>query len=211
MEKIEMITISGIKKIESLLEEFKPTAEEVSGLKLSDVVVSCREYPNKRWLFVYDPPNSITINPKSNYVSFLIDSESGLPELKYYILHELGHHIFHTINPELINNKIEYTLIDEGFAEYFSLDLTPNGILSEDTIRSRKGILSNIFDIEYLRYIQGYDFFSKVTKAFGKEEAFNIIKKPKIMHTEILFPELYILRKKIMHKLGRKNGNLQKK
>ncbi len=203
-----------IKTIESIVKRFKPIAEEVIGLELSNIAVLSSTYSNSTLIFEYIYPNKIIINNEYKMYNHLFNSKIGLSILEYCILHELGHHVAYTINLRLAEKKAKYLLISEGFAEYFAFDLVPKCVLSkgtQDILKLERDRLLNIADVVNVNYILGYDFFSKVTKVFGKEEAFNMIKKPNIMHIEVLFPELYIFRKKIMHKLGKKNGNLQKK
>ncbi len=183
-------TISDrIRNIKSLVDKFKPIAEEISKVKLDDLVVNTVIDERSKAALLYEP-DTILINLRYKDKSFFSD----LSMLSLVVAHELGHHIEYTINPVLLEEEEELDIIAEGFAEYFCLDLLPNGTLSKEIVSKYR---NELLEHDNTSYGVGYRFFRKVTNSLGKEEALRIIRRPDLKLYELKTPVIYIAKRKI--------------
>lgn len=187
---------------ESIVERLKPIAEEISSLKLSNLNVTLSKR-NSNYSMKYLSPNEIIIYSKHWDYKKLLTSSKGLSWFELCISHELGHHVNYAINPQAIWNYGSgkaLNMIIEGFAEFFSLDLLPENVLSKYVVSSqRKKLLEVSCNSEYAT---GYRFFRAVTTKLGKEESFHILKTFDVTLKELKNPGTYINR--------RQNGDIQK-
>ena len=185
-EEMELDEI--VLKAESIVERFKPVAEEVSGLKLSKPKIILSKTGNHSSMEYYS--NEIFINRK--FWASIGDLYRTLDYFEFDIAHELGHHISYTINPRIAINNLRFETIDEGFAEYFCLDLLPEGVLSEWVVDEYREWLFGARSI----YGIGYRFFRKTVDNLGKEEAFNVVKNLDTTQYELKVPFEYVHRRK---------------
>lgn len=190
-------TISDrIRNIKSLVDKFKPIAEEISNLKLDDIVVNTTIYERHDVTLLYEP-GTILINLHYEDKSFFSD----LPRLALDVAHELGHHVEYAINPIVFEDEEDLKIIAEGFAEYFSLDLFPKETLSKEITDSYR---HELLECDNTPYGIGYRFFRKVANSFGKEEALRIIRRPDLKLYDLKTPLIYITKRKIERLFGQK-------
>ncbi len=213
---------NSIKTVESIVEKLKPIAEEVVGSGLNDIQVKAKNYFTDRIILTYEP-NTVIVN--------LDCSRLAKRKLELAVAHELGHHVAYILNPEKFANidiiksralelffSQEIRTINEGFAYYFSLDLLPDGILQNNIVDATKIKLirskrnARIHHDEESVYNVGYRFFRAITKKFGKQEAFDVIKDPSMLSSELEDPKVYFINREIKQKfpqlydMGRRLG-----
>jgi len=188
LDEIVLTTEFIVDVAENIVKKLKPTAEEVSGLKLSKPKITLSETEIHSSMEYYH--NEIFINRKF-WKSIGFDHHRTLYDFEFDIAHELGHHVSYNINPRIAINETRFEIIDEGFAEYFSLDLLPKGILSEKVVDSYRNWL---LESSSFRGI-GYRFFRKVIDILCKEEAFSVIKNLDTTPYELKVPFAYIHRR----------------
>ncbi len=172
-------------KVETLIEKFKPIAENFCNLKLEDIAVESSSHG-----LVEYKPNKVSVNPR---IIDIIDNEDLLELL---VAEGLGEHIVYTLNPKafeflISKDNIKVKIIMGGFKNYFCFNVLPKNMLSDDIIG-----LANLVLNTYDAYNKGYNFFRIISSNLGKEEIFNVIKNLDVTLEELENPDLYIERRK---------------
>ena len=179
--------------VKSLLGKLKPYAEQVTNLRLRNLkVVHETDLDHLDCPLLYSP-NKIIINVSSIYYPQFFFSPDERKSLEICVAHELGHHVADRINGSFYDCKKKFVILNtiyEGFAEYFALDLMPEGIMSKEKVDYERQ--ARIYEDES-KYGLGYRFFKDATEKHGWQIALNIIKNPAIRLKELDRLELNIL------------------